>query len=230
MGQGIIYVFTNKAMPGICKIGKTKDLDRRLSDLYNTSVPYKFICEFAVEVKDMDKAETILHDMCDEYRLNPNREFFDEAAKNKVVNAFRLAEATSTDFKIKNLAQKEEETLDDILSKEDNDSNIFYLKGQNYYAVAEEIKGKIRVKAGSYIVQKENKSLSESGRKLREELFKNQIEIKDGKAVFKKDYDFPSWNAAATVIAGGMINARLTWKTEDGRTLSNFIEKDGLRI
>ena len=40
----IVYVLTNPAMPGIVKIGMTDDLQRRLSQLYNTSVPVQFEC------------------------------------------------------------------------------------------------------------------------------------------------------------------------------------------
>ena len=44
-GNGIVYVLTNPAMPGIVKIGRTQsDLGSRLSQLYSTGVPVPFEC------------------------------------------------------------------------------------------------------------------------------------------------------------------------------------------
>lgn len=44
MEEGIVYVLSNEAMPGLVKIGLTgrKDLEDRLNELYNTSVPVPY--------------------------------------------------------------------------------------------------------------------------------------------------------------------------------------------
>ena len=40
MAEGIVYVLTNPAMPGMVKIGKTgRDVELRLNDLYTTGLP-----------------------------------------------------------------------------------------------------------------------------------------------------------------------------------------------
>jgi hypothetical protein len=74
----IIYVLNNEAMPGICKIGKTSDLELRMKSLYQgvSGVPLPFECVYAAKVKNMNGIERAIHTAFDDYRLNPNREFF----------------------------------------------------------------------------------------------------------------------------------------------------------
>ena len=76
MTKGIIYVLTNPAMPDLVKIGKTRNIDQRLSSLYSTGVPLPFKCIYAKKVEDMDFVETKLHAAFDSKRLNQRREFF----------------------------------------------------------------------------------------------------------------------------------------------------------
>ncbi len=76
--MGIVYVLSNKSMPGMVKIGITNKLDMRdrLSGLFSTGVPLPFKCELAFEVDDEAAVERALHDVLDRQRVNPNREFF----------------------------------------------------------------------------------------------------------------------------------------------------------
>ena len=76
MRKGIIYVLSNPAMPELVKIGKTKDINQRLSSLYSTGVPLPFKCVYAKEVEDMDYAEEKLHAGLGSTRINEKREFF----------------------------------------------------------------------------------------------------------------------------------------------------------
>lgn len=78
-GQGIVYVLTNRYMPGIVKIGMTKrDKDERLKELYTPGVPEKFECEYAcyVNKSDCSKIEKALHKAFAPQRINVKREFF----------------------------------------------------------------------------------------------------------------------------------------------------------
>ncbi len=45
---GIVYVLSNRAMPGLVKIGMTTrpELDARLKELYTTGVPVPFDVEY----------------------------------------------------------------------------------------------------------------------------------------------------------------------------------------
>ncbi|MFR9525811.1 MAG: GIY-YIG nuclease family protein [Rikenellaceae bacterium] len=78
--NGIVYVLTNSAMPGLVKIGMTtrNDIDQRMRELYSTGVPVPFECVYACEVPTCDcaKIESALHKAFDPHRVNKNREFF----------------------------------------------------------------------------------------------------------------------------------------------------------
>ena len=80
MEYGIVYLLTNPCMPGLVKIGMTKqeDLEKRMKELYTTGVPVPFECQFACKVnnKDCAKIEKALHTAFDPQRVNKNREFF----------------------------------------------------------------------------------------------------------------------------------------------------------
>ena len=80
MEYGIVYLLTNPYMPGLVKIGMTRqvDLEKRMKELYTTGVPVAFECKFACKVnnKDCAKIEKALHTAFDPQRVNKNREFF----------------------------------------------------------------------------------------------------------------------------------------------------------
>jgi hypothetical protein len=76
---GIVYVLTNPAMPGLVKIGMTnkESVDARLKELFNTSVPVPFECEYACRVSETAKVEKALHIAFQPYRIHAQREFFE---------------------------------------------------------------------------------------------------------------------------------------------------------
>lgn len=78
MQEGIVYVLTNPAMPGLVKIGMTTRLEIqiRMSELYSTGVPLPFECSFAGKVKDVKKVERAFHKAFGPNRINSSREFF----------------------------------------------------------------------------------------------------------------------------------------------------------
>lgn len=104
---GIVYAITNKYMPGLLKIGCTHrvDLNMRMRELYNTSVPVQFDCACALRMKldYVDYLENLLHDTFEDRRINPKREFF-EMAPEKVISlmrgfcAFGFAEDVTSEF------------------------------------------------------------------------------------------------------------------------------------
>jgi len=59
MEYGIVYLLTNPYMPGLVKIGMTKqeDLEKRMKELYTTGVPVAFECQFACRVNNKDCAK-----------------------------------------------------------------------------------------------------------------------------------------------------------------------------
>lgn len=79
MENGIVYVLSNPAMPGIYKIGITgrEELRARLRELYScTSIPVPFECEYARRIDNYKQVEKALHTAFRTERVNPDREFF----------------------------------------------------------------------------------------------------------------------------------------------------------
>lgn len=87
----IIYILINEAMPGYVKIGRTNDLERRIREMDNTSVPLPFECFYACTVKDSQFVERQLHDAFMDHRIRSSREFF-EISPERAVAALKLAE------------------------------------------------------------------------------------------------------------------------------------------
>jgi hypothetical protein len=74
----IVYVLTNPVMPGLVKIGYTKQKDAkiRIDQLYTTGVPIPFDICYACKVPNAEEVETALHIAFAPARINPKREFF----------------------------------------------------------------------------------------------------------------------------------------------------------
>lgn len=72
---GYVYVLTNPIMSGYVKIGKSRDLYRRMQIL-NTSVYEPFYIECLFQTEKYSELENVLHDFFRDYRTNPKREFF----------------------------------------------------------------------------------------------------------------------------------------------------------
>ncbi len=79
MTKGIVYVITNRAMPGWVKIGRcaSENLEQRISTLSNTSVPFPFECQYAALVENAAEVEARIHRLLGNVRRNPSREFFE---------------------------------------------------------------------------------------------------------------------------------------------------------
>jgi hypothetical protein len=91
---GYVYLFTNEAMPGWVKIGKTEKAPRERADaLFNTSVPFRFDVAFAIEVPDPDEFEDHMHETLDVYRPDANREFFSIPLRRAKEQILKTAES-----------------------------------------------------------------------------------------------------------------------------------------
>jgi hypothetical protein len=78
VNTGWVYCLSNKAMPGIYKIGKTKiSPEERAKQLYTTGVPYPFKIEFAKYVTEYHKKEKSFQKILNQYSCNQSREFFE---------------------------------------------------------------------------------------------------------------------------------------------------------
>ncbi|SEW40379.1 GIY-YIG nuclease family protein [Chitinophaga arvensicola] len=75
---GFVYVFTNKIMPHLVKIGMTTALaEDRAKDLFSTSSPDPFEVVFSAITSNPTALEKLTHDLLKDKRYRPNREFFE---------------------------------------------------------------------------------------------------------------------------------------------------------
>ena len=75
--RGWVYIFSNKGMPGLLKIGYTdRDPVVRAEELASTGVPHKFEIEYEVLVANAEDYEQKLHAHLSGCREAENREFF----------------------------------------------------------------------------------------------------------------------------------------------------------
>jgi T5orf172 domain len=83
--KGFVYILKtgtfNKDGREIMKIGfTTKEMNRRIDQLYSTGVPYRFEIYKSFEVTAFTELEKALHLLLARFRINPAREFFTEDA------------------------------------------------------------------------------------------------------------------------------------------------------
>ncbi|MDA8619853.1 GIY-YIG nuclease family protein [Luminiphilus sp.] len=89
--EGVVYILSNPAMPGLVKVGKTINLQDRMKSLFSTGVPLPFRCVYAKKVRDCSEVERKLHKGLNSHRENANREFF-RIAEEEIINFLELVE------------------------------------------------------------------------------------------------------------------------------------------
>ena len=77
-GKQYVYVLTNESMPGLCKIGFTKNMPDKRAKQINaaTGVAQDFTVEYAFPCYNGHVLEQEVHGYLNSYRVNKNREFF----------------------------------------------------------------------------------------------------------------------------------------------------------
>ena len=115
--MGIVYVLNNPAFENYVKIGRTINLEQRLKQLDNTSVPLPFRCVFAIEVDDANSVERLVHQTFADVRVRSTREFF-EIDPQRVISALMLTNGKDVTPK-KDIAEDDEgiEALERKVSK-----------------------------------------------------------------------------------------------------------------
>lgn len=78
---GYVYIFTNESFrEGWVKIGKTQNINQRLTQLDNTSCPLPFDVYATLKTNRYNDAEDFVHDFISHFnqslRIRPNREYF----------------------------------------------------------------------------------------------------------------------------------------------------------
>lgn len=89
--EGVVYILSNPAMPGLVKVGKTINLQDRMRSLFTTGVPLPYRCVYAKKVRDCSEVERKLHKGLNSHRENANREFF-RITEEEIINFLELVE------------------------------------------------------------------------------------------------------------------------------------------
>lgn len=94
MERGYVYVLSNKALPGLVKIGfSLKSGAARRSQLSNTSIPHPFDLIFEILMPSAFLAEQEIHRQLSRFRETDDREFFrldKDSAVMAVIDVFLL--------------------------------------------------------------------------------------------------------------------------------------------
>ncbi|MGL4563224.1 MAG: GIY-YIG nuclease family protein [Brevinema sp.] len=112
MSEGVIYILTNRAMPGYIKIGMTQreDIKSCLKELYSTGVPFPFELHYAVKMNDVKSTESIMHQIFSIHRENMDREFF-KMDPERAVLALKLTNGQEISLSDTEVYQKEDQEL-----------------------------------------------------------------------------------------------------------------------
>ena len=124
---GIVYVMMNECMPGLVKIGMTRqnEIETRLNQLYTTGVPVPFECAYACKVPiDLTaELEHALHTAFAAQRVNANREFF-RLQPQQVIPLLKTIEKCGG----VNITEEVESKINETLSAEDKNAKINSIK------------------------------------------------------------------------------------------------------
>ena len=81
----IVNVLRKPAFDSYVKVGRTIDLEQRLRQLDNTSVPLPFRCVYAIEVDDEHAVERLVHQALADVRVRTTCEFFEIDAQRIIL-------------------------------------------------------------------------------------------------------------------------------------------------
>jgi len=99
---GHVYVMLNPAMPGIVKIGRTRDQTKgRARQLYSTGVPKEFVVLWQELVHDSDEVEKAIHERLKASRINSRREFFEVEPQEAIQTLMEVARSYHFDVSAK---------------------------------------------------------------------------------------------------------------------------------
>ena len=129
--SGWLYCLSNSSMPGLLKIGQTKNEPKvRAEQLQTTGVPLPFKIEFAKYVKDYVKKEKILINLLEKYyeRINPKREFF-KISKDEVYTFFELLDGEYYKFNEETIIDDIDGTINNKLVNKNYDMKDYFTDG-----------------------------------------------------------------------------------------------------
>jgi len=144
---GYIYILTNESFhrDNWIKIGYAEDVDKRVKELSNTSVPlpYEVYCTYEIPriqgVKDPDK---LLHDLIcklnPDLRITPNREFFEMFPWDAYEMLFAIAQMHGRTDKLK--VNKNNKSNKNAQNDAEYSVDILFPKNESVYPLFSKLK------------------------------------------------------------------------------------------
>ena len=221
--SGFVYVMTNISMPGIVKIGLTKNIKGRISNLSSrTAVPTPFKLYRAIEVKNMFEVENQFKEYFHEKRTNPQREFFTISPEetDPLFDYYNKIGAKNFD-KIKLPEKKDKDLIDrkvkEFRKKYEKDRKVYAINS-NFRIIRYYLDGwKSLVQRGMNIFPNNKNPISK-------EEFKRMYLKKSGKK--EVDHNLASHSKIAGIIDISKTNYALTnsgLKFKENSSYENFI-------
>lgn len=106
--EGWLYVMSNEGLkPGLIKIGRTNDLRQHMQDLYGKGVAAPYRVAYKGLVDDYEEVEAKVHAALEDYRINPERDFFECSIANAILTIQESAHIMSEEINFKDESQFE---------------------------------------------------------------------------------------------------------------------------
>ena len=145
---GYIYVITNRAMPGIVKIGYSEDVSKRLNSLYSSNVPFPFELYATVEGVTQD-ADKLIHKMLpSSLRVNDSREFFNITPEYAYDILFQIAKVFGVTNRLKKWAEGTDEDEKNIKSDRDETKPRFRSCRESFWRTFNDVSEKMNSSVG----------------------------------------------------------------------------------
>lgn len=225
MAKGIIYTMTT-IVPGLIKIGKTKNFESRMYTLEHNG--YCNVTglqrSFAIEVEDYEEKEQLLHTIFEKSMVGDTELFsLNINIANQLLSSFDGKQIYPENKTKEEVFEESEDSLDEgeVASPYIIPDGIYTMSrkikslGRSLKATLQVKNGKMYVLAGSEVSPD---VVSKSALSMRK-----AASIKAGKLT--KNYPVNSPSAAAILINGMNSNGWVCWKTKSGESIDIFRTK-----
>ena len=148
MKTGVIYVITNKAMPGIVKIGYSKDVNKRLNSLYSSNVPFPFEVYATLEGVTESADKEIHKFLPSSLRVNNNREFFNITPEYAYDILFQIAKVFGVTNRLRKWDEGTDEDEKNIKSDGDETKPRFLSSRESFWRTFNDVSKKMNSSIG----------------------------------------------------------------------------------
>jgi len=225
MAKGILYI-TKTAVPGLIKIGKCQkdQFENRMSNLENNG--YRNVTGlkrcFAIEVDGYDEKELLIHEIFAKSQIG-NTEMF-ALDENLAIQLFTSLEGKQVypNPKVESKVEMFDKATERIQIEEIPDGIYTYKnrpkrqvgEKKTYTAILSKENGKLILKAGSEIVDRDNSTVKGYSDTKKKAKIKNDVLI--------EDLECDSLSMAAVIVSGTHVDGWKVWKDSNGNSLDYY--------